>query len=373
MQNNRNDIEQLSQRFNIAGEFYGARPFGNGHINDTYLAEYRREGRIVRYVHQRINAHVFREPWKVMDNVERVLRHIRSKLRADKQVDPDRYALKLIPTLTEGFWTTDDDGAYWRTYKFIEQACSYDAAQSPAMAREAARAFGRFQMQIADLPGARLHDVIPDFHNTRKRFHAFVSKLEEDPLKRASSCRAEIEFVLSREKLANSLLELFDAGKIPERITHNDTKLNNVMFDKNTGEAVCVIDLDTIMPGLAAYDFGDLVRTSTCFAQEDEQDLEKVVFELPMFEALADGYLSEAAKFLNVHEQESLSFAGQVITFETGMRFLTDHLDGDKYFRIHRPDHNLDRCRTQFKLVTEMEQSYEFMKKSIAVARLRYE
>ena len=373
MKGDRHDLELLSQRFRIAGEFFSARPFGSGHINDTYLAEYKRDGRIARYVHQRINANVFKEPWKVMDNVERVLRHVRAKLRAENLVDPDRYALKLVPTATEDFWITDEAGNYWRTYLFIEEACTYDSAQSPAMAREAARAFGRFQSLIADLPGTRLHDTIPDFHNTRKRYKTFTDTLKCDKYNRANNCQTEINFVLSHEELANALLDLFDAGKIPERITHNDTKLNNVMFDKNTGEAVCVIDLDTIMPGLAAYDFGDMVRTSTCFSEEDERDLSKVKFEMPMFEAITDGYFSEACNYLNSVEQESMNIAGQVITFETGMRFLTDHLDGDNYFRIHRDGHNLDRCRTQFELVRQMELNFDKMKKTVSAARLRYE
>ena len=373
MANDNRDLELLSQRFKIAGEFVSARPFGNGHINDTYLAEYRRDGKIFRYVHQRINANVFKEPWKVMDNVERVLRHVRAKLRAENLVDPNRYALKLIPTVTEDLWMSDEEGNYWRTYLFIEEACTYDAAQSPAMAREAARAFGRFQSLIAELKGPRLHDTIPDFHNTRKRFKTFMEKLECDKYNRAISCQTEIKFVLSHECLASALLDLLDSGKIPERITHNDTKLNNVMFDKNTGEAICVIDLDTIMPGLAAYDFGDMVRTSTCFAEEDERDLSKIKFELPMFEALTDGYFSEACNYLNPIEQEYMNIAGQVITFETGMRFLTDYLDGDQYFRIHHEEHNLDRCRTQFALVREMELNFDKMKDIVNAARLRYE
>jgi thiamine kinase-like enzyme len=241
------------------------------------------------------------------------------------------------------------------------------------MAREAAKAFGRFQSLIADLPEPRLHDTIPDFHNTPKRFSRFQEVLAANKLNRAHDCQSEIEFALGCQDLAKVLLTMFERGEIPERITHNDTKLNNVLFDNKTGEAICVIDLDTIMPGLAAYDFGDLVRTSTCFAEEDERDLSKVQFEMPMFEALADGYFSTASGFLSSKEQESMSIAGQVITFETGLRFLTDYLEGDNYFRIHRPDHNLDRCRTQFKLVQEMDKQSSQMKKVISAARLKYE
>ncbi len=265
--------------------------------------------------------------------------------------------LALVPTRAGGVFHIDADGGYWRAYHFIDGAKTYDAVQAPDQAFQAARAFGEFQKLLADLPTPRLHDTIPDFHHTPKRFAALEHAIEADVAGRAATTSSEIEFALARQSMCGVLL---DAG-LPERVTHNDTKINNVMLDDITGEGICVIDLDTVMPGLALYDFGDMVRTGTSPAPEDERDLSKVHLQFSFFEALARGYLSSAGGFLTREEKHYLAFSGKLITFEIGLRFLTDYLAGDTYFKVHREGHNLDRCRTQFKLLASMEQQEEQM------------
>jgi aminoglycoside phosphotransferase (APT) family kinase protein len=251
----------------------------------------------------------------------------------------------------------DAEGGYWRAYRFIEGARAYDTVESSQQAYQAARAFGEFQKMLVDLPAPRLRDTIPDFHNTPKRFVAFEQAVAADESNRAVNARAEIEFAFAHQPMVGVLLE----ANLPERITHNDTKFNNVLLDNATGEGLCVIDLDTVMPGLALYDFGDMVRTTTSPAMEDEQDLSQVTMQFPMFEALARGYLSSAGCFLTKEEKTHLAFAGKLITFEQGIRFLTDYLAGDRYYKVHRDRQNLDRCRTQFKLVESIEQQEEQM------------
>jgi len=263
----------------------------------------------------------------------------------------------MIPTRDGSMCHRDNVGDYWRAYIFIEKARTYDVVESTSQAFEAAQAFGRFQKMLSDLPAPRLHDTIPDFHHTPKRFAALVKAIETDPANRARLARSEIDFVLRRESITSTLLD----ANLPVRVTHNDTKLNNVMLDNATGKGVCVIDLDTVMPGLVLYDFGDMVRTVTSPTKEDEADLSKVTMRFPMFEALLRGYLSAASDFLTESESQFLPFAGKLITFEIGLRFLTDYLLGDVYFKVHREQHNLDRCRTQFKLVESIEQQEDQM------------
>ncbi len=263
----------------------------------------------------------------------------------------------------------DADGWYWRCYPFIEGARTYDVIENESQAFEAARAFGDFQRLAASVPGERLRETIPNFHNTRARFERLREMVEADPLGRLEDVWAEWDFVQSRESVVDALLDLQASGAIPERITHNDTKLNNVMIDDTTGTGICVIDLDTVMPGLALYDFGDMVRTSTSPALEDEPDVSKVMMQMPMFRALVRGYLAAGREFLNDAEVGALPISGKVITLETGMRFLTDHLEGDVYFKTKRPDHNLDRCRTQFALVERIEVSEAEMARVVEECR----
>lgn len=349
------NVDAVVRRFQFNGEFLGAAPYGSGHINDTYCLRFDQAGAPVRYILQRINTAIFKDPVGLMENVERVTAHLAKKLSG--QPGCSRRALKLVRTENARSYVRDEAANYWRAYFFVENAKTYDKIENATQAFEAAKAFGQFQRLLADLPAPPLRDTIPDFHHTPKRFAALEHAIERDAVNRAAEARAEIDFALSHKSMASVLLD----ANLPLRVTHNDTKLNNVMLDDSTGQGICVIDLDTVMPGLALYDFGDMVRTATSPAAEDERDLSKVKMQFPMFEALARGYMESAATFLTPAEKEHLAFSGKLITFEIGIRFLTDFLAGDTYFKVHRPGHNLDRCRTQFKLVESIEQQEEIM------------
>ena len=355
--NLKHDIQAISGRFLIRGTFLSAAPYGDGHINDTYAVVFDQDGKRVRFIVQRINHNIFKNPVALMDNVQRVTSHLGNKMAG--QPDQFRRVLTLIPTREGGSFYRDEH--YWRVYNFIEKARTYDAVESSKQAFEAAKTFGQFQKWLADLPAPRLHDTIPDFHHTPKRFAALETAIEADRANRAKLAAREIEFALRYKPICSVLLD----ANLPERVTHNDTKLNNVMLDEGTGEGLCVIDLDTVMPGLVLYDFGDMVRTTTSPAREDEQDLSKVTMQFPMFEALVRGYLKAASEFLTVREKQFLAFSAKLITFEIGVRFLTDFLAGDTYFKVHREGHNLDRCRTQFKLVESIERQEEQMIKLV--------
>ena len=355
----RHDLRAVTRHFQLHGEFVSAAPYGNGHINDTYCVVCDQGGSPVRYISQRINHNIFKNPVALMENVRRVTDHLAGKLAAAP--DRTRRVLTVIPARDGKSYHCDADGNYWRVYIFIEKAATYDAVETTQQAFAAAKAFGRFQNLLADLPAPRLHDTIPDFHHTPKRFAAFEAALAADAFNRAALARPEIEFALANRLMAGVLLD----ARLPERVTHNDTKLNNVMLDEATGEGICVIDLDTVMPGLALYDFGDMVRTTTSPAREDERDLTKVRMQFPMFEALVRGYLASAAGHLTAAERSFLPFAGKLITFEIGLRFLTDFLAGDSYFKVHRENHNLDRCRTQFKLVESIARQEEPMNRLV--------
>jgi len=348
-------VGAVLRHFQLPGECLSATPYGNGHINDTYRVAYRENGSVQRYILQRINHHIFKNPAALMENIERVTGHLADQVAG--QSDAERRVLTLVPSHQGKNWHCDESGNFWRAYRFIDRASTFDAVESTTQAFQAARAFGQFQSHLAGLPEPRLHDTIPDFHNTPKRFAALEAAIAADAVNRAKDACAEIEFALAHKPMASVLL---DAG-LPERVTHNDTKFNNVMLDDATGEGLCVIDLDTVMPGLALYDFGDMVRTTTSPALEDEQDLSKVTMQFHMFEALVRGYLETAGGFLTRAEKDLLAFSGKLITFEIGLRFLTDYLTGDTYFKVHREGHNLDRCRTQFKLVESIEQQEDAM------------
>lgn len=358
-------LQHISQQFRIYGQILHAEPCKIGHINETYTATYDQGGVLVRYIHQRINQGVFREPDKVMENVMRVTCHLQKKLLENGARQCTRRALTVVPTHDGQSYYVDGDGAFWRTFVFVERVQSFEAVQTPAQAYEAGRAFGEFQSHLADLPGERLHETIPDFHNTRKRFAALRNSVEEDHCNRAQTARKEIDFALAQEPWVGTLLDAQARGEIPERITHNDTKFNNVMLDWETGRAMCVVDLDTVMPGLVHYDFGDMVRTTTSPTMEDEKDLSKVAMQMPMFLELARGYVEGTRNFLTPAEKSLLAFAGRLITYTIGVRFLTDYLQGDVYFRVHRPDHNLDRCRTQFKLVESIRAQEDEMQRYV--------
>jgi aminoglycoside phosphotransferase (APT) family kinase protein len=355
--NNESTFQQVSNlgcRFQIEGRFLNAAPYGSGHINETYASEYHTASGIRRYVHQKINHKVFKEPLKVMENILRVTRHIRAAV-IDQGGDPERFCLNLIPTSEGDYYCQTEDGSFWRTYNLIEDAQTFDIPIYPEQVFFAAKSFGNFQALLANLPGERLHETIPNFHNTPLRFEAFLQAIQADPRHRVRDVKAEIDFILQRENDTRVVVEKMKDGIIPERVTHNDTKLNNVLIDSHTGEGICVIDLDTTMPGSALYDFGDMVRSSTVTAAEDEPDVEKVHLDLRLFEQIARGYLSATHQLLSSTEKLMLAFAGKLITLEQAIRFLTDYINGDIYYKTKHPRHNLDRARTQIKLVSEIE------------------
>jgi len=347
------------RQFDIDGEFVDVVAYGSGHINDTYRVVFKQASVPVRFILQRINRTIFKNPSAMMENIQQVTAHLASQVAGEP--DCERHVLTLIPARNGHAWHVDADDEYWRVYRFIEGASTYDAVESPDQAYQAAKAFGRFQTLLGGLPAPRLHDTIPDFHNTPKRFQALQQAIALDVANRAILAKPEIEFALAHESMARMLMS---AG-LPERVTHNDTKFNNVMLDDATGVGICVIDLDTVMPGLALYDFGDMVRTTTSPAKEDEQNLSQVGLQFPMFEALVRGYLGSAGGLLTDAEKDHLVSSGEVITFEQGVRFLADYLSGDTYYKIYRDSHNLDRCRTQFKLLESIEQQEVRMDKLV--------
>ncbi len=359
-------FHEVVRRFRAWGDFVEAVPYGAGHINDTFKVTFNMAGAPVHYLLQRINHHIFKDPRAVMDNIVRVTNHVRAKLAADGTRDVTRHSLCVVFTRDAQPCHQDAEGNWWRMYLFVEGARTFDTIETERQAFEAARAYARFQNLLADLPAPRLHETIPNFHNTPMRLEALQASIADDVCNRAVETRAEIAFVERRANQCGRLLERHARGEIPERITHNDTKLNNVMLDDTTGEGVCVVDLDTVMPGLALYDFGDMVRSATAAAPEDTRDLSKVRMRLEMFEHIARGYLSEA-RFLNPAEREELVFSGRLITLMIGMRFLTDYLQGDIYFKTRRPGQNLDRCRVQFRMVESMEAQQDAMERVVAL------
>ena len=359
-------VSNIGGQFAVQGSFISGEEIQSGHINSTYRVSYQQpDGSIRRYILQAINRHVFKDPYAVMRNVESVTRHINARVLRQKK-DLGGQTLNLFPARKGGSWVEDELGEVWRCYNHIEGCVTHEIIENSRQAYQAAHAFGAFQHLVSDLDTHSIVETIPDFHDTRKRFFRLLDVAAADPNQRLNSVRAEFDFIIKREPLTGILLDLAAAGEIPTRITHNDTKINNVMIDATTDEAVCVIDLDTVMPGLALYDFGDLVRSATSPAAEDERDLSKVQMQMPMFEALVEGYLGAAGGFLNKTEIAHLTLSGKLLALEVGIRFLTDHLEGDVYFKARRPDHNLDRCRTQLKLVESIEAQEAKMNKFVA-------
>jgi Ser/Thr protein kinase RdoA (MazF antagonist) len=350
------DLRAIGRQFAIDGAFVSGGPYGMGHINDTYAAVYRQQGGTARFILQRINHRVFKNPEGLMANIVAVTNHLCRKIEAAGG-DTLRETLTLIPCRDGRSFLRTASGEYWRVYVFIEGARTYEAVEHLDHVRSAGRAFGRFQQLLSDFPAEELSETIPGFHQTAKRLEALVKAVDEDVENRAHSAGPEIEFVMHRGEIAAALVDMLALGRLRERITHNDTKFNNVMIDDETGEGVCVIDLDTVMPGLSLYDFGDSIRSLSNTGAEDERDLSRVNLDLKVFEAYTRGYLEATRSFLASEELERLPLAAVIMTLECGMRFLTDYLQGDTYFKTDRPGQNLDRCRTQFKLVQGMEEA----------------
>ena len=355
------DFRRICSKFALYGDFLVAVPFGGGHVNDTFQLTFDQGGVRLHYVLQRINRNVFRKPEQVMENMDRVTRHLLAKIHAEK-VETRKRTIRLLRTFANLTCVTDERGDVWRAYIFVENARAYDVLETPEQAFKVAQAFGEFQCNLVDLPGPRLHETIPDFHNTPKRLEALRQAIRRDPVGRERRVRREIDFIMKRADETERLLRLQAEGAIPERITHNDTKVNNILIDDLTGDGICVIDLDTVMPGLSLYDFGDMVRAGTSPAEEDEVDLAKVGMRFEMYEALYRGFLSSAGSFLTEAERENLPFSGKLITFEIAIRFLTDYLEGDVYFKVKRPEHNLERCRNQLRMVESIEEQSKRMK-----------
>lgn len=354
------NFQDIVRQFRFEGDFSSASPYGVGHINDTYVAVFEENGSIHQYILQRINQNVFLNPEGMMRNIEVVTSHLSRKIKT-LGGDPRRETLTLIPTIDGNSYLRTEEGEYWRGYHFIDNASTFEVAENLDHVYNAARAFGKFQNLLSDYPSGKLVETIPDFHNTRVRFDTFIEAEESDVLNRASSSKPEIEFVLQRVKDTSVLVDMRERDELPERITHNDTKFNNVMIDNETGVGVCVIDLDTVMPGLSLFDFGDGIRYLASPAAEDERDLSLVQFDLEIFDIYTQGYLDAVGDVLTPLEIKYLPFSAVLMTLECGMRFLTDHLEGDKYFKIHRENQNLDRCRTQFKMVEDMELRFDQM------------
>ncbi len=337
-----------AKQFN-SDEIVYIEPYGSGHINSTWLAVHKSaDGKETKNLLQKINNYVFKKPDELMENVVGVTKFLSEKVQKDG-------TLTVVPTLDGKNYLLDEFGNYWRVYKFIENATAYDKIENDNDFYTCGLAFGEFQQLLAEYPAEKLHETIVNFHNTPSRFNDFKKALAEDKAGRAKDVQAEIDFVLARECKADAITSKLESGEIPYRVTHNDTKLNNILIDNATGKAKCVIDLDTIMPGAAAYDFGDSIRFGASTGAEDETDLSKISVDTHLFEVFAKGYLSTANKFLTPAEKDSLVTGAYLMTLECGVRFLADYLNGDVYFKIHRENHNLDRCRTQFKLVADME------------------
>ncbi len=356
-----NKIEEAIPAFAFLGDYLSCRPYGSGHINDTFLIRFRKpDGTVQPYILQRINHDIFC-PEELMENVLLVTSFLRQKILS-LGGDPERETLCILPTKQGAPFYRDSIGCYWRGYRFIEDARTYDQVERPEQFYQSAVAFGRFQFLLADFPAEKLHEVIPFFHHTRSRFEALQHAVEEDRLDRAKLVKREIAFAYERETETRILVDLLESGRLPLRVTHNDTKLNNVMLDDRTGQAVCVIDLDTVMPGSALYDFGDSIRFGASTGAEDEPDLDKVRFDQNLFRQYTKGYWKGCQGVLTPLEVELLPTGAKLMTLECGIRFLTDFLQGDTYFKIHREGHNLDRCRTQFHLVAGMEAQWDAMR-----------
>lgn len=349
-------LNAIIRQFQLAGDDFTYEAYGAGHINDTFLV---RDDQGNPYLLQRINHQVYTDVSGTMDNIRRVTEHLRRKLTALN--DPSLTTLQVIPTQENALYYQEASGNYWRILTFISDSVAYDVATSAVQAQEAGRAFGQFQALLHDLPGEPLNETIPDFHHMESRLTKFSQALAADRAQRAAGVAQEIDFVQQRADEMLDLHRRVASGQIPQRVTHNDTKLNNVLLDPHTHRARCVVDLDTVMPGSVLFDFGDAIRTTASTAAEDETDPEQVQLHLPYYEAFAQGYWAEARAFLTQEEIDYLPFSARYMTFIMGLRFLTDYLAGDVYYKIHHPEHNIQRARNQFQLVTRMEAQYDDM------------
>lgn len=351
------------------GKYIGYEPVNNGHINDTFKVEYADEnGEKLLYLLQRINTNVFKKPAELMENIIGVTEFLKKKIAAYGG-DVNRETLTVYKTKDGRNYCISQDGGYWRMYNYVDDTYTLNEINSADEFKNAAKSFGNFQKLLADYPINTLYDTIPNFHNTVSRLNDFKTALDNNISGRKDNVKEEIDFVLAREKDCGVLVDLIEKNQIPLRVTHNDTKLNNILFDNTTKEGICIVDLDTVMPGLSLYDFGDSIRFGANTAAEDEKDLSKVKLNLELYKAYVEGYLGAAGASLTHNEIKYLSFSAKLLTLECGMRFLGDYLNGDVYFKIDYPDHNLVRARTQFKLVKEIEDHFDEMEEIVENAR----
>ena len=380
---NDKDRAEIFKQFAIYGDLQSFQAFGKGHINNTYLSVWNQAGAQVRYTHQRINKHVFKKPAEVVENIRHITEHIAAKLAADTDIKANvggyflvedtisasRRVLTLVPTKDGRFFYVDRDGEYWRTYLFIEKASTFEQMDSPALAHKVGAAVGIFQQQLSDYSGPPLHETIPDFHNMHSRYEQLDRAVALNTAGRLETVREELAFLEENRARGMILSDGLANGTLKRGITHNDTKLNNILFDDATGEAICLIDLDTVMPGTVLFDTGDLIRTAANTACEDEQDLSKVHFDCNIFKALIGGYLSTAGGCLTAYEKSLITESGRILTQIMAVRFLTDYLNGDIYYKTTRPTHNLDRARTQIALIKSMDSQWEQLQRIVECNR----
>ncbi len=355
------NIAEIIEQFSIKGEYIGSYVINDGHINDTFVVEFEDElCNISSYLLQVINTNIFKEPDKLMENIVGVTSYLRKIVKSNGG-DVERETLRVFPAKDGRPYYCDSEGKCWRCYNFIKDAYTCQLIDDPKVFYNSAKAFGRFQRMLADYPIDTLHTTIPDFHDTVKRFEALEAAVQKNAAGRVHTVERELGFAFARKSDAGKLLELLNKNKLPLRVTHNDTKLNNVMFDKTTNEGICVVDLDTVMPGLSLYDFGDSIRFGANTADENERDIEKVSLSLELYEMYTKGYLEAAGNSLCKNEVDNLAFSSKLMTYECGIRFLTDYINGDTYFKINNPDDNLVRCHTQFALVADIERKLDKM------------
>ena len=354
------ELKEVLQNFDIDGTLISASPYGFGHINTTYLAVYENGDKPMRYILQKINTSLFKSVDELMSNIVLVTEFNRERI-IKRGGNPDRESLTVIKTKSGENYYRREDGGCFRVFIFIENTVAYQTVTKPKDFYYSAIAFGSFSNLLSEFDASKLYEILPNFHNTKVRYQNFLAALEKDEFDRAKDCQQEIEFIKAREHYYSKIVDLLESGKMPLKVTHNDTKLNNVLLDDKTGEPVAVIDLDTIMPGSLCYDFGDSIRFGCNPCDEDEKDLSKVNFRLDLYEMYLKGYLEAVGERITDIEKENLAFGSILMTIECGMRFLTDYLSGDTYFRTHRPGQNLDRARTQLKLVSDMEKIIDQM------------
>ena len=354
-------VKEILAAYSLPGKYVKFQTLNFGHINDTLVIELDEDGKKTNYLLQRINTNVFKNAEELMENIENVTSFLAEKIK-ENGGDPDRETLTVFHTNDGKSYHVTESGDCWRIYNYVSHAHSLQCIEDPEDFRKSGEAFGKFQCMLSDYPSETLHETIPDFHNTVSRFSNLLKAIEENLSGRKDNVLPEIEFALAREKDTHVLVDLLSQGKLPLRVTHNDTKLNNVMFDDDSGEGICVVDLDTVMPGLSLYDFGDSIRFGANTACEDEKDVSKVSLDLGLYEAYVKGYLNAAGDSLTEEEIEYLPFSAKLMTYECGIRFLSDYLNGDTYFHTDYPEHNLVRARTQFALVADMERKFDDMR-----------